>query len=1545
MTMRSLIIVQVLRSLVLLVAFACAPHAVAEQASPLRLLLLEASPTSVDTGQCPTNVPLTNRVVTQLITTNVMVTNLVPTVTTNTDLLCTRVTNIVITSTNIPVTNLVITNITIETLVPTNTVVTTIAATNVTQLVITPTNVPVEEVVVIPITFTNFVFVVEYATNVTMEQSCTTNIYFTNDFRTNIVITNVVGRLTLEPKSLIADVRTNVIPSTNLVTITNIDCVTQSFTNIQIVRDFLVPQIVVTNVQTTNIIWVTQLVTNTEILTIFLTNSVTTNFFLTNIVSTNLVLTNIGTTNIVITNSVVTNLCQTNLVIVPGILTNVVSTNLTLTNISTTNVPLAGLRFQAADHRVAESNGFLTIVVERLGDLASSVSVDVVSRDVSAVAGPDYVGVTNTLSFGSGVTSRSVDVTIINDRISESDETFELLLTRPVGAVALSPCVATVTIHDDDLGADLAVSKTARLATLRVGETNEWFVTVRNLGPAAASNIVVEEVLPRTGIDLSGVASAGTWDRSLGEWSIPSLAVGATNTLIISYRTISEGIATNCARIVRSGTPDPNTNNNAACATATWRAITNDIVVTKRALVAQTNVGGLIPFELVIRNMGPDEAAPVNVSEIVPPGTQMAFANLPPGTTGSPGTPGVWTLPRLTNGEAQTITVFLRGTRAGVFTNCATAFASFNDPSPANNEACSTAEWIAASDVEVRKTAATNQAPVGLPIEFTLTARNLGQLAASNVVIRDILPPEWRLMGEPAAPAGTAFDSATLTWSMSLIDTNSAPLELRLRLTRNDPGPATNVIVVVSNTTRDLVPGNNSNATAVTWIGRRLAGKVRLCESNGPVVPDVGVQLERQSGEIVARARTDATGDFAFTNAPAGFFRVRGFNTNLLAGPGHFFVDVPPATGDATNLLVVAFQATVVGRVAFLETNGAPAVNALVTYRLGDVVLSARTDANGRYRITNLNFGGDYVVSVDSGFSGAAATPPRATFNLPLTLRDCPEFTNILTLRSSLSISGLVRTCSSNGPAAPEVPLTLTSSNRLIAQTVSDLQGRYTFSNLWPGSYTITVSSNYTGLFPAAAVVALGSNSLTTNIVIPVPLYINGRVTENSNTGPALTNLTVRLLGIGLGPGFSDVRQTNVTDGRGMFAFTNIPAGIYFLTPLTNNPAFTFVPTNIVVTVGGGTCTNFIAIIANLKRAELVSIEVLQSVQGWNNDVRLVQHKPTFVRAHFQPLGTNVVPVLIDGARLLVRATGSSNVIKILAPRAPGRILAMTNAAFRRTNMASSLNFDLDSDVTRRGNVTMELSWTNGILHPREAAANGDAASNATVAVQFRTMPTLPVRWVHVYWTNHVRTTNITPTTTNIVLTIVTNAPGRGIQNTSLQELVSMYPVTNATATARNYWWRIANGAPTVGAASCTNVIENGVIKCVSDANGQVLWGRLLAERTATADTNVWLAIVAGGGFIRNWGGNNVATWQEVGAGDNRRHEPGHEVGHALGRPHSIHSDYGFDMTGDRLGACGETAPPATPNFPMEVDPFFGVRTPTLRRTGFSDTITNEVSN
>ena len=83
-----------------------------------------------------------------------------------------------------------------------------------------------------------------------------------------------------------------------------------------------------------------------------------------------------------------------------------------------------------------------------------------------------------------------------------------------------------------------------------------FHLTVSNAGPDAASGVVVTDLLPPGTTYVSDTPSQGTYDHTTGQWTVGSLAYGATATLDITA-TVDNTSVTNYAQITATNADDP----------------------------------------------------------------------------------------------------------------------------------------------------------------------------------------------------------------------------------------------------------------------------------------------------------------------------------------------------------------------------------------------------------------------------------------------------------------------------------------------------------------------------------------------------------------------------------------------------------------------------------------------------------------------------------------------------------------------------------------------------------------------------------------------------------------------------------------------------------------------------------------------------------------------------------------------------------------------------------------------------------------------------
>lgn len=115
------------------------------------------------------------------------------------------------------------------------------------------------------------------------------------------------------------------------------------------------------------------------------------------------------------------------------------------------NAVMGELQFTTSKQTVRESEGKVTIEVERMGNNTQMIQVDYSTVNDSANAG-DYTPASGTLEFQPGVDIQTIEIAIRNDTSSENNEQFHINLSNPSTGAALSSIrETTVTILDDDI--------------------------------------------------------------------------------------------------------------------------------------------------------------------------------------------------------------------------------------------------------------------------------------------------------------------------------------------------------------------------------------------------------------------------------------------------------------------------------------------------------------------------------------------------------------------------------------------------------------------------------------------------------------------------------------------------------------------------------------------------------------------------------------------------------------------------------------------------------------------------------------------------------------------------------------------------------------------------------------------------------------------------------------------------------------------------------------------------------------------------------------
>jgi len=193
---------------------------------------------------------------------------------------------------------------------------------------------------------------------------------------------------------------------------------------------------------------------------------------------------------------------------------------------------------------IPESSAAATLTVNLSVAAWTTVTLDYTTVDGSAVAGSDYTPVNGTLSFAPGETSKTISLPIVNDAVTETEETFGLNLSNAVNAI-IETSSATVTIQDDDTVVTVFAENFENAAGWVVNPnrtdratSGQW--QIGDPEATSSNGVSLQPANARGGVKalVTGTAagsSAGSYDVDSGVTSIrsPSIVLPATGTLTL----------------------------------------------------------------------------------------------------------------------------------------------------------------------------------------------------------------------------------------------------------------------------------------------------------------------------------------------------------------------------------------------------------------------------------------------------------------------------------------------------------------------------------------------------------------------------------------------------------------------------------------------------------------------------------------------------------------------------------------------------------------------------------------------------------------------------------------------------------------------------------------------------------------------------------------------------------------------------------------------------------------------------------------------------
>ncbi|HUE74450.1 MAG TPA: SpaA isopeptide-forming pilin-related protein [Pirellulaceae bacterium] len=370
---------------------------------------------------------------------------------------------------------------------------------------------------------------------------------------------------------------------------------------------------------------------------------------------------------------------------------------------------------------------------------------------------------------------------------------------------------ASVTITPEET--NLAVTKTVDNATPDKNDLITFTIVVSNTGPVAATNVVVTDQLP-AGLQFGTATTAtGSYNQTNGQWTIDSLASGASATLTLTATATSDGVQTNTAQVTASDQFDGNAADDQDSVDVTPQVA--DLSVIKEVDDATPNNGQLITFTIRVTNSSTtQQATGVTLADQIPAGMTFGTATTAAGTYDQ--NTGIWNIGTIAAGTTVELTITATNTTADVKQNTARLMTSDQfdpDSTPGNTAAGEDDESTITitpnvADVRLSKQVSNAAPQVGQNVTFTITATNDGPQAASGLQVTDLLPAGLTFVSATAS-VGT-YTQATGLWDIGGLN-SGASATLTIVATASQPGQVVNSaeVTAMNEFDSDSTPNNN----------------------------------------------------------------------------------------------------------------------------------------------------------------------------------------------------------------------------------------------------------------------------------------------------------------------------------------------------------------------------------------------------------------------------------------------------------------------------------------------------------------------------------------------------------------------------------------------------------------------------------------------------------------------------------------------------------------------------------------------------------------
>lgn len=173
-----------------------------------------------------------------------------------------------------------------------------------------------------------------------------------------------------------------------------------------------------------------------------------------------------------------------------------ISTPSANTTYTATFTPRPSVQLSNASFSAAENGNGIQVTATRTLNSQGAVSVTYATGGGTATAGTDYTATSGTVNFANGEISKTIFVPVIDDAVFEGNETLNLTLSNPNGAILSTPASAVLTITENELPPELSIA--------------DVLVNEGNAGPVAATFNVSLSVASSSEVSVTFETDEGT---------------------------------------------------------------------------------------------------------------------------------------------------------------------------------------------------------------------------------------------------------------------------------------------------------------------------------------------------------------------------------------------------------------------------------------------------------------------------------------------------------------------------------------------------------------------------------------------------------------------------------------------------------------------------------------------------------------------------------------------------------------------------------------------------------------------------------------------------------------------------------------------------------------------------------------------------------------------------------------------------------------------------------------------------------------------------